>query len=95
MLSPGSACHQDHWNGNSSNPGVFEVYYSLDGGSTFNFIASVADDASPSLSFYSLTFSTGLTAPVGPFIGQVVYKTNNPSAPAAFYQCFDGFGLSY
>lgn len=48
----------DHYNGNPSNPGVFEVNLSPDGGKTFLFVASFADDASPSGSIYTLDFST-------------------------------------
>ena len=81
---------QDHWNGDFANPGLFLINYSLDGGRTFVFGASLADDSTPSLGIFTILFNSALQLPVGPIVLQVVYKTNNPSAPAAFYQCADG-----
>ncbi len=85
---------QDHFNGDFSNPGEFELNYSIDGGVTFYPGASLSDDATPTLGLYTLSVSSGAEFTPGPIIIQAVYKTNNPSAPPAFYQCADGIALA-
>jgi len=72
----------------SSNPGNFTISWAptLDG--AFKTIGTISDDKQPSLTFYTFTFTLPTTVSRHGVM-QVVYYTNNPNAPSAFYQCAD------
>lgn len=74
----------DHWN--QASPGYFAV--NLMQGTMVKEIARTPDTSAKSLTVYLLNgmVPTGAT---GRMIVQAVYMTNNPQAPAAFYQCAD------
>ncbi len=60
---------------------VLQVNYSLDGGKTFVNVASIADDASPSGTLYTLTWNTATSLPPNTqAILQTVYKVQWPSS---------------
>jgi len=79
----------DHWY--QANPGNFTVNWSTTVSNDFEFVATVPDDGEPSLTYYEVM----VTVPnmiVKHGVLQVVYYTNNPSAPPSFWQCAD-FGI--
>jgi len=76
----------DHWY--SDEPGNFTVSLATSVGGDFDELATVADSAAPSLSFFLAEVALPLTA-VKHGVLQVVYYPNNPAAPDTFYQCAD------
>jgi hypothetical protein len=57
-------------------------------GSAPVFLGSMKDTNHGSMEMYKLEYKVPDVAP-GSYIVQSIYYTNNPQAPAAFYQCAD------
>ncbi|XP_071941310.1 uncharacterized protein [Antedon mediterranea] len=77
----------DHWT--AATPGQFTVMMSDSKTMDFKLLAKVADKGEPSLTVYSVNVTLPTRPPNTKVIMQVVYETNNPQAPPAFYQCSD------
>eukprot|EP00483_Globobulimina_turgida_P009421 UN09440 len=73
----------------SSSPGNFTVSLWTVGGEFVRVLGVVTDDARPSGSLYQVRVSVPHEGGQTKVIIQAVYYTNNPNAPAAFYQCAD------
>ncbi|KAL4238288.1 hypothetical protein ACF0H5_003000 [Mactra antiquata] len=74
----------DHWD--SKTPGRFDI--KLWKGNTATTVGSVPDMGEQSLHLYNEEVTIPATMH-GAAILQVTYVTNNPNAPAVFYQCAD------
>ncbi|XP_067928604.1 uncharacterized protein [Watersipora subatra] len=78
----------DHYT--QATPGYFSISFSSDEGQTFEEAMKIPDMGEPSLHLYIQEVTLPKLAKGKPHnIMQVVYKTNNPAAPPAFYQCTD------
>merc|ERR1719245_1551956 len=77
----------DHFN--KDKAGNFTVSLWSDKGEFIRTLGSVMDDARPSGSIYQVPVPVPHEGGESKFIIQAVYYTNNPNAPAAFYQCAD------
>ncbi|XP_003386827.1 PREDICTED: uncharacterized protein LOC100638854 [Amphimedon queenslandica] len=73
----------------SQNPGSWEVFL-WDGGSSGKSVAKFADSSDfKTLDNKAVTVMIPSDAGKGKAILQLIYTTNNPNAPAMFYQCAD------
>ncbi|KAL5493680.1 hypothetical protein EMCRGX_G014890 [Ephydatia muelleri] len=73
----------------SQSPGQFIVSLAqLSDAPQFEKVLTIPDDKQPSLTLYTPNITLPSTLS-GPVVLQVVYVTNNPQAPASFYQCAD------
>jgi hypothetical protein len=72
----------------ATTPGNFSVYL-WDAAGKSQLLASIPDDPSPSMTLYPVTVTLPSTVPAGNYTLQSVYYTNNPGAPADFFQCAD------
>jgi len=70
------------------NPGNFSVLWAENVNKPFKLLGSTKDTSAPSLSLYYIQAELPNT-PIKHGIVQVVYFTQNPGAPAAFFQCAD------
>ncbi|XP_033109105.1 uncharacterized protein LOC117110491 isoform X3 [Anneissia japonica] len=77
----------DHWT--AATPGQFRVLFSSSDPMDFKVLAKIADMGEPSLTIYTVNVTMPTRPPNTPVTIQVVYETNNPNAPPAFYQCSD------
>jgi hypothetical protein len=75
----------DHYN--AANPGSFSVYLWNATGSTL--LATYPDTPAPALTLYPVSAVIPANTPNGTYVIQTIYAPQNPSAPAAFYQCSD------
>ena len=82
----------NHWN--ASYPGNFTVSIATSDTSAFLILATLPNNDDPNLTYYNVTFVVPSTVPTGHAVVQTVYYANNPSAPAAFYQCADVYVIS-
>ncbi|XP_069106332.1 uncharacterized protein [Argopecten irradians] len=78
----------DHYKDGS--PGFFEILLIEESSESSKSLVKIPDQGEPSLTVYFQT----IVIPAVQWSGQdtvlqVVYRTNNPAAPAAFYQCAD------
>eukprot|EP00483_Globobulimina_turgida_P004858 UN04867 len=73
----------------ASRPGNFTVSVWTAGGVFVRDLGFVMDDARPSGSLYQVRFNIPHEGGESKYIIQAIYYTNNPNAPAAFYQCAD------
>jgi hypothetical protein len=78
--------NEDHYN--AENPGNFSIV-GWNGAFAGPPIATLADNSAPSLTVFTVSLWTPMEAPPGNYTLQVVYYTNNPNAPPAFYACAD------
>ncbi len=77
----------DHYN--PTSPGNFQVFGFL-ADRFSHLLAQLPDTPSGALTLYNVTLPVPTTAPAGALAGlQVIYNTNNPKAPAAFFACAD------
>jgi len=72
----------------SANPGNFTLYWAEHTDFSYIKIGSTPDTDAPSLTFYVIEAELPMK-PDRHGVVQVVYYTNNPEAPPAFYQCAD------
>ena len=70
-------------------PGNFTVALWSTNDTFIRTLGSVPDDNRTSGSIYQVRFPVPHEGQMSTFIIQAVYHTNNPGAPAAFYQCAD------
>eukprot|EP00013_Stygamoeba_regulata_P022455 CAMPEP_0177652112 /NCGR_PEP_ID=MMETSP0447-20121125/12930_1 /TAXON_ID=0 /ORGANISM="Stygamoeba regulata, Strain BSH-02190019" /LENGTH=155 /DNA_ID=CAMNT_0019155283 /DNA_START=43 /DNA_END=510 /DNA_ORIENTATION=+ len=75
----------NHWN--SADPGNFEV--SLINGNTTTQILQFSDTDETAPFVYYMMAGVPENFPKGAATLQVIYNTNNPNAPAQFFQCSD------
>ncbi|XP_078333218.1 uncharacterized protein LOC111100524 [Crassostrea virginica] len=71
----------------SSSPGNFTVAIGSVATEKFQVLATIADKGEKSLTLYTAQVKIPLVK--GNYAIQVTYNTNNPGAPASFYQCAD------
>ena len=76
----------DHWN--SAAPGNFSINI-WQNGKVLGHLKPIPDDNKPSLTQYAEQVLIPTSAAKGVYTVEVVYYTNNPQAPAAFYECTD------
>merc|ERR1711909_63087 len=76
----------DHWTGR--HPGYLDVNL-WDSNMHKTQIGRIKDTDTGSKHYYSLTGTLPSSVMNGNYILQVTYVTNNPNAPAEFYQCAD------
>ncbi|XP_077980598.1 uncharacterized protein LOC144435835 [Glandiceps talaboti] len=84
----------DHYN--QAMPGQFIVSIGGNDSSQQEFIQlhKQADDSQPSLTLYSFNVTMPKSVPYMVGVIQIQYVTDNPQAPAVFYQCSDVFLMS-
>lgn len=75
----------DHFN--SAKPGYFAISLGSENG-TMEELYKTPDTATPALYLYTANVTMPLRLN-GTYVLQAKYITNNPKAPAAFYQCAD------
>eukprot|EP01084_Bolivina_argentea_P221923 375744_1 len=73
----------------STSPGNFTVHLHHPN-ATVQRLGVIMDDADPTFSIYQVDGKIP-TVDEGRYMIQAIYHTNNPNAPAAFYQCADVF----
>ncbi|XP_033727706.1 uncharacterized protein LOC117317033 [Pecten maximus] len=78
----------DHWK--KTSPGFFEILLGQEGSNNYHAFVKIPDNGEPSLTLFTQT----IVVPAVQWTNQdtilrVIYKTMNPDAPPAFYQCAD------
>ncbi|XP_030830632.1 uncharacterized protein LOC575072 [Strongylocentrotus purpuratus] len=72
-----------------SNPGSFKISLSFDEEKTFQLLQFLPDTSDPSLTLYYMNVTMPAMPLKKPGTLRIAYVTQNPEAPAVFYQCSD------
>ena len=73
----------------AASPGGFSIYLGDEQGGMFKTLAQINDMNEPDLHLYTVDVTIPSFKLKKQLFLQTVYVTNNPKAPAAFYQCSD------